>query len=238
MPVLSLERHMLDAHGKTLALLFQILLLVGPSAEEMIRFLSRVRCILTDMGTERLMANMVDCLIKLFQLMGAPAQGLPRRTHTFDLCLQSPGWMHQWDVIHHLLCHLRHDGVKHQLKADLPCAARAAPAAALQREVSAASRLQARHPLPHQASRGRTRRLQPWEEESSGPWRSAPRSPFLPWQSSGSVERFTTQAQITAEMKGYCQGHLHRELLVPPVHTKTALTATPRCSRVAVCYED
>ena len=31
--------------------------------------------------------------------MGAPAQGLPRRTHTFDLCLQSPGWMHQWDVI-------------------------------------------------------------------------------------------------------------------------------------------
>ena len=50
-------------------------------------------------GTERLMANMVDCLPELFQLMGAPAQGLPRRTHTFDLCLQSPGWMHQWDVI-------------------------------------------------------------------------------------------------------------------------------------------
>ena len=51
------------------------------------------------MGTERLMANMVDCLHELFQLMGAPAQALPRRTHTFDLCLQSPGWMHQWDVI-------------------------------------------------------------------------------------------------------------------------------------------
>ena len=31
--------------------------------------------------------------------MGAPAQGLPRRTHTFDLCLQSPDWMHQWDMI-------------------------------------------------------------------------------------------------------------------------------------------
>ena len=31
--------------------------------------------------------------------MGAPAQGQPRRTHTFDLCLQSPGWMHQWDVL-------------------------------------------------------------------------------------------------------------------------------------------
>ena len=83
MPVLSSERHMLDARSKTLALLFQIWLLVVRSAEEMIRFLSRVRCILTDMGTERLMANMVDCLPELFQLMGAPAQRLPRRTHTF-----------------------------------------------------------------------------------------------------------------------------------------------------------
>ena len=51
------------------------------------------------MGTESVMANMVDCLTELFQLMGAPAQGLLRRTHTFDLCLQRPGWMHQWDVI-------------------------------------------------------------------------------------------------------------------------------------------
>ena len=99
MPVLSLERHMLDARSKTLALFFQIWLLVDPSAEEMIGFLSRVRCILTDVGTEGLIANMVDCFPELFQLMGAPAQGLPRRTHTLDLCLQSPGWMHQWDVI-------------------------------------------------------------------------------------------------------------------------------------------
>ena len=61
MPVLSLERHMHDARSKTLALLFQTWLLVGPSVEEMIRFCSRVRCILTDMGTERSMAKMVDC---------------------------------------------------------------------------------------------------------------------------------------------------------------------------------
>ena len=38
MPVLSLERHMLGARCKALALLFQIWLLVGPSAEEMVRF--------------------------------------------------------------------------------------------------------------------------------------------------------------------------------------------------------
>ena len=71
------------------------------------------------------------------------------------------------------------------------------PAAAPQREVSAAARLQARHPQPHQASSGRTRRLNPWEEESSGAWRSASRSlpPFLPWLSLGSEERCTTQAQ-------------------------------------------
>ena len=65
MPVLSLERHMLAV------------------AEEIIRFLSRVRCILTDMGTGRLMANMVDCLPELFQLMGAPAQG---RTLSIFVC--------------------------------------------------------------------------------------------------------------------------------------------------------
>ena len=68
MPVLSLERHMLDARSKTLALLFQIWLLVVPSAEKMIRLLSRVRCILTDMGTKRLMANMVG---------GLPLRALP-----------------------------------------------------------------------------------------------------------------------------------------------------------------
>ena len=38
-------------------------------------------------------------LPELFQAMGAPAQGLSRRTHTFDLCLQSPGWMRHWDVM-------------------------------------------------------------------------------------------------------------------------------------------
>ena len=43
-PFLSLERHMLDARSKALALFFQIWLLVDPSAEDMIRFLSRVRC--------------------------------------------------------------------------------------------------------------------------------------------------------------------------------------------------
>ena len=46
-----------------------------------------------------LMASMVDCFTELFQFMGAPAQGPPLRMHTFDLCLQSAGRMHQWDVI-------------------------------------------------------------------------------------------------------------------------------------------
>ena len=31
-------------------------------------------------------------------------------------------------------------------------------------------------------------------------------------------------------MKGCCQGHLQRELLMPPVHPKTALRAPPRCT--------
>ena len=54
------------------------------------------------------------------------------------------------------------------------------------RGVGRSSRLQARH--PPQESSGSTRRLQPWEEESSGPWRSASRSPPpWPWQPSNLV---------------------------------------------------
>ena len=69
------------------------------------------------------------------------------------------------------------------------CAAGSAPTAAPQREVSAATRLQACHPPPLQASMGRTWRLQPWAEEESGQWRSASRSPPpWPWQSSDLVK--------------------------------------------------
>ena len=76
--------------------LSQIWLLVGPSAEEMSRCCSRVRCILTDTVSERLMASMVDCLPELFQLMDAPRTKATASHAHFDLCLQSPGWMNQW----------------------------------------------------------------------------------------------------------------------------------------------
>ena len=100
MPLVALMRDYLDAAGKAIALLWCIFLLVGPCPEQLIRFCDRVRCIVTDMGTERLIARCVDCLPEFFSIMlGVSTLELPDRSHLFPLALQSPGWMHGWDVI-------------------------------------------------------------------------------------------------------------------------------------------
>ena len=100
MPLVSLERDFLDSIGKTIALVWQIWLLVGPSPLEVIRFCSRVRCIVTDCGTERLLANIVDVVPDMLAAMGSPlAEHVVERERTFEHAIQSPGWMHGWDVV-------------------------------------------------------------------------------------------------------------------------------------------
>lgn len=81
MPVVSLERDFLDGRGKTFALLFQIWLLVGPRPCEVRRFCRRVRCIVTDAGTERLVANFGDVLPYFLQRCELPVV-LRTETHT------------------------------------------------------------------------------------------------------------------------------------------------------------
>ena len=49
LPLISLDRDYLDQIGKSLALMWIIFLIVGPSAEQVIRFCDRVRCIVSDM---------------------------------------------------------------------------------------------------------------------------------------------------------------------------------------------
>ena len=99
MPVVFLEREFLDASGKAIALLFQIWLLVGPSHEEVVRFCRRVVCVVTDSGTERLVANFVDIVPDFYRCLGSPARGLANRPYLFDVASQSPGWMHAWDIV-------------------------------------------------------------------------------------------------------------------------------------------
>ena len=99
MPVLSLPREFLDASGKVFALLWQIWLMVGPDPYQVLHFCERVRCIVSDMGTERLIARFVDILPDMFEVMLNTKTQLRHRPFLLPLCLCSPGWMHGWDIV-------------------------------------------------------------------------------------------------------------------------------------------
>ena len=64
-PMIAIQKDYFDAVGKSLALVYLIWLLVGPTASQVIRFCDRVRGIVTDMGTERKIARS-PCLISDF----------------------------------------------------------------------------------------------------------------------------------------------------------------------------
>lgn len=100
MPLLALMRDFLDAVGKAMAMLWLIWLLVGPRPDDVIQFCSQIRCLVTDMGTERLIARMVDMVPAFFEeVFDYPRGSIPARPSMFPLCLQSPGWMHTWDIV-------------------------------------------------------------------------------------------------------------------------------------------
>ena len=92
MPFLHIALGMLSAEGKMMALLWQIFLLVGPVYYDLRFFLSRVRSICTDFGTERLLANQSDMLDKFCSEVGIPIPlDAPRLDRTFPCALQAPG---------------------------------------------------------------------------------------------------------------------------------------------------
>ena len=98
-PMIAIQKDYFDAVGKSLALVYLIWLLVGPTASQVIRFCDRVRGIVTDMGTERKIARSPCLISDYFDLMlDAPVQ-IPFRLYLFPLAVSSPGWMHGWDVV-------------------------------------------------------------------------------------------------------------------------------------------
>jgi hypothetical protein len=99
MPLISLGRDYLDAIGKTMALVWMIFLLCGPHYSDCLAFCDRVVSITSDMGTERLIARMPDCLKEFWSLLLGIEIDRPLRTFLFPLALQSPGWCHGWDII-------------------------------------------------------------------------------------------------------------------------------------------
>ena len=62
MPLISLPRDYLDSTGKTMALVWVVFLLTGPHYDDCRSFCDRIVSVTTDMGTERLLARMPDCL--------------------------------------------------------------------------------------------------------------------------------------------------------------------------------
>lgn len=62
LPMVSLARTQLDVIGKTFTLLWQFLLMFGPMPCLLRQVLQRTRAIITDFGTERKIATLVDCL--------------------------------------------------------------------------------------------------------------------------------------------------------------------------------
>ena len=98
-PVVALRSSQLDACSKAMCLLWAIFLLVGPSAAAVRQFLSRVRCIVSDCGVERKIAELPDIVDDFFWFIGARATLPPigNPGPLFPAAVRSPGWRHQWD---------------------------------------------------------------------------------------------------------------------------------------------
>ena len=100
MPLIALARDFLGQVGKGLALLWQVWLMVGPDPHQVLRFVQSIRAIVTDMGTERLLAGLPDLLPDFFRLiLGRVDVILPDRAKLFPFSLSSPGWQHGWDTV-------------------------------------------------------------------------------------------------------------------------------------------
>lgn len=100
LPVVALPRYLMDAVGKAAALVWMIFLLAGPAFHSMQGFLTRVRSITTDQGTERKIADMPWFLDAWFELAGfqRPVQ-VPPSDWLFPRAMALPGWKHLWDLL-------------------------------------------------------------------------------------------------------------------------------------------
>ena len=99
MPLISLPRDYLDSTGKTMALVWVIFLLTGPHYDDCRSFCDRIVSVTTDMGTERLLARMPDCLNDFYYIFLGIAVGKPPRAFLMPIAVQAAGWCHGWDII-------------------------------------------------------------------------------------------------------------------------------------------
>ena len=98
LPLLSLSRDFLDSIGKATALCWLAFLLVGPTYEQMARFLDSVISVCSDMGPERLIPLCSDLLSDFCDIF-LGMHNMPLRRSLLPLALQAPGWCHGWDIV-------------------------------------------------------------------------------------------------------------------------------------------
>ena len=98
LPAVSINLPMFGPIGKTMALLWQLFLMAGPTYTKMRRILKRVRAMTLDFGTESGMVDVRDILPAFFRFIGAP---LPRnyevQDHLFPVAILQPGLRHSMD---------------------------------------------------------------------------------------------------------------------------------------------
>ena len=98
LPLITLPKSMRDQFGKCAAFVWQAFLVAGPSFDGVRRWLNSIRGVLTDLGTERLMARSPDFLISFFQWIGAPTPaGCQPQRYLLPKAIQVPGWKHILD---------------------------------------------------------------------------------------------------------------------------------------------
>ena len=95
LPVLALNKGMLDGCGKLIALLFQLWLVSGPGFETVRWLCSRIYGVTTDMGVERRLVDWKDVLPILFSNLHPVFDNmdLGDTTYIFPNCLEMPGFL-------------------------------------------------------------------------------------------------------------------------------------------------
>ena len=98
LPCVSMSRGQTSAVFKCLTMLHQLFLMVG--ARELQSFCSTIRGVVTDMGTERLIAKMsIDTSSSFFKHIGVTTYVGQGEGLLFPGALQLPGWKHAMDLI-------------------------------------------------------------------------------------------------------------------------------------------
>ena len=98
-PLITIDKSMLGAEGKLIALMWLLWLDCGPSFEALRWFCDCIKGICTDMGAERLLLDAIDALPDLFVYLSDAYinANFVRLDFIFPNALHCPGWKHRWD---------------------------------------------------------------------------------------------------------------------------------------------